>query len=340
MDGLVATIAGSQGGVLSARQLRWAGLSSSTIRRREATGRLYRQAQGVYSLTPILGENGRRWAALLAAGADRPAAESATRQQVVGSRANDRTLVARTWHLDGSVLLSHWSALHLAGIVDRAPARHDVTVVGARRAPRNAAIIGHVAARLEREDRGWCRGMPCVSAARALIEIAPDISEGRLRRLIREAQFRGSLDARRVASLLARLPTHPGVAALRRVDPDLMQNGQTPLEVEIGAFLERETALAPWVAQHWVRTPTAGWCRLDFARPDLLLAVEADGGGAHVTTQGRSSDAERDAEMAAAGWETVRIMRAHVSGPVARRRTADRLHRIAARRGWRAELAA
>ncbi|MGE4426431.1 MAG: DUF559 domain-containing protein, partial [Solirubrobacteraceae bacterium] len=125
------------------------------------------------------------------------------------------------------------------------------------------------------------------------------------------------------------------IAALRRADPDLVPrlSGDSPWAGEVALFLERETDLGPWEAQHTVVTP-GGRYSLDFARPDLRLAVEADGAGAHVTTQGRADDAERDAELKATEWETVRIMRRHLADPAARGATASRLHRVAGARGW------
>lgn len=355
MDGLVAAIAGRQGGTISARQLRWAGLSRTTIARRAARGRLFHVMHGVYALTPTVGVEGRRWAALLAAGIDRPWAapgpSHAAGDARSGARARDpgdrRSPGGRGGsgpptgpsagsgfrppRPDGSVVLSHWSALHVAGIVPGEPAVHDVTSVGPRRrASRNARIRGHEADRVASEDLLWRGPMPYVAPARALVDVAGQTTVARLRTLIREAQFRGQLDARRIASLQRRVPSHPGLAALRHADPDLLVDGTSPLEVRVGAFLARETGLAPWESQHEV-----GPYRVDHARPDLLLAVEADGAGAHVTTQGRAADAVRDAELAAAGWETVRIMRVHLDGPAARQRTAERLRRVAIRRGWR-----
>ncbi|MDX8150582.1 type IV toxin-antitoxin system AbiEi family antitoxin domain-containing protein [Patulibacter brassicae] len=345
MDGAVETIAGAQGGVISVRQLHAAGVSSTSIARRVARGRLYRLARGVYALTPVVGVEGRRWAALLAAGIDRASTPPPVRRAPNARRNGERppacaTEDAAPWPLrhpprpDGTVVLSHWSALQVAGIVRVEPAVHDATVVGpGRRATRNPGVRGHVVACLAPEDRIWHGRMPCVAPTRALVDVADAVTPARLRSLIREAQFLGQLDARSIDSLRRRIPTHPGLAAMRRADPDLLADGTSPLEILVGTFLERETGLAPWSSQHPLHT-SAGSYRFDFARPDLRLAVEADGGGAHVTTQGRAADAARDAEASAAGWETVRVMRTHVTGRAARRRTAERIERIAARRGW------
>ncbi len=90
-----------QRGVVSIRQLLACGLSRRAVGARVQAARLLPVLRGVYALAPHLDDRGLRYAAVLHAGGD---------------------------DLDGSVVLSHWSAaaaldLTTAGV----PPRHHVT---------------------------------------------------------------------------------------------------------------------------------------------------------------------------------------------------------------------
>ena len=67
----IAMLAARQGGVVGHAQLRVLGLSAAGIDRRIAAGRLHPLHRGVYAVGhQQVGEVGRRWAAVLACGAE------------------------------------------------------------------------------------------------------------------------------------------------------------------------------------------------------------------------------------------------------------------------------
>ncbi|MDO9410317.1 Rv0909 family putative TA system antitoxin [Patulibacter sp.] len=324
---LAAAIAGRQDGVISLRQLRWAGVSTRTLRRWVERGRIYRVGWRAYAFVPRVTDRGVVFAALLGAGGDRHLAREPT---LLGAE----EAAVRATLLDPHIVLSHYTALRLQGVCASAVTPVDVTFVGGVVRPRVAGVRGHRTRNLETADLRHVRGLPVTAVARALVEVAPRTPADRLRRLIREAQVLGALPPEELAAACSRLAGHPGVAVLAASDRDLAVRltGDSPLAGDLAVFLERQTALAPWTPQHPVTLGRHVY-RLDFARPDLRMAVEADGAGAHEGTQGRTSDARRDAEMLAHGWVTVRV-------------TADRLRRepeplgatletIALQRGWR-----
>src|SRR5829696_3296807 len=68
-DAEIARIAARQGGVISHGQLTALGVGASAIDRRVRAGRLHRVFRGVYAVGhPLIGADGRRWAAVLACG--------------------------------------------------------------------------------------------------------------------------------------------------------------------------------------------------------------------------------------------------------------------------------
>lgn len=325
-ENLVAEIAADQHGVVSGVQLRWAGISRRTATRWVERARLFRTGWRVYAVVPRVGDLGLARAALLSAGADR--------HLLHGPPADGSALdLPRATYLERAFVLSHWSALRLQRITTGPAVPADVTIVGRRSRPRVTGVRGHQGLRLDAADVRIVEGLPTVTVARALIDVAPSTPAPRLRRLIREAQFLGLLPAAAFATTCARVPWHPGVAALRASDPDLATrlDGDSPLGGDLGVFLSHETALGPWVPQHRVVVPGGSYV-LDFARPDLRLAAEADGAGAHEQSQGRTSDGRRDAVLLANDWLTVRVTDGRLKRePEDLRET---IHAIAARRGW------
>ena len=81
---------------------------------------------------------------------------------------------------------------------------------------------------------------------------------------------------------------------------------ESVLEEDLKRLLERSGFPEP-LTQYWVKTggwlSSKRWHRLDFAYPDLRLAVEADGAEFHDP----QSDRERDLRLATKGWVTVRF---------------------------------
>lgn len=323
---LVAAIAGAQHGVVSGRQMGWAGVSGRTVGRWLVRGRIFRAGWTGYAVVPSLDDRARAQAALLGAGADRHL------EREPPPRFDGRD-VSRATGTDGEVVLSHWTALRLQRVCTRALGHPHVTVLRPRSCPRAAGVRGHRVRHLDAADVTVVDGMPTTTVARALVDVAPTTDARRLRRLVREAQFLGLLHDDVLAGLAARLVGHPGVAALAASDPDLplRLRGDSPLAGDLAVFLENETALGPWSAQYPVPVPGRTY-HLDFARPDLALCVEADGSGAHTQSRGRTSDARRDATLLSGDWLTVRVTQDRLLREAVDLR--DTLHAIARRRGW------
>ncbi|WP_320670935.1 hypothetical protein [Patulibacter defluvii] len=148
---------------------------------------------------------------------------------------------------------------------------------------------------VDRADVAAVVGLPVTAAARTILDLAPRVGEARVRRLIREGQYRRLLTPASFAEAEERMPRHPGIAIVRRVDArlEVRLTGDSPLAGDLAVFLATETPLPPPVPQYRLRAGGT-WRVLDFAWPRMRLAVEADGRDGHAPPQGHASDARRD----------------------------------------------
>jgi very-short-patch-repair endonuclease len=297
----LAALARRQGGLVSTAQLEACGLSRSGVRHRVAAGRLFRVRRGVYALGPVLDSWSSYWSAVLAVGVETAA-------------------------------LSHWSAAAAQGFApaDRGRTHVTVPVCGGRSA---AGLRIHQARNLRAGDLVRVRGLRATGPARTVLDIAGEADDGVVRRVIREAEFVGALRPGHLTAAIDGRGGHPGVGRIRRVDPHTVESalGQTPLEDELDALIQT-TALPEPHRQYRLKGPLGDDFRADFAWPEFRLIAEADGRSAHVRVSAMTSDRRRDAEMAAAGWLTMRFTRAQVV--VTPEEVRRQLTGAASCRGW------
>jgi very-short-patch-repair endonuclease len=186
-----------------------------------------------------------------------------------------------------NAVLSHRTAGKLYGLDGTPPpVRFDVSVPAARR-PRNVprAIVHRT--ELSDEDVAVCHGMPVTSLARTLVDLA--------RTLPIETGSRVLADALRT-----------GRRALASADPKL----ESVLERELFTLLRR-AGLNP-VAQFVVTAGGQFVARVDFALPNIRLAIEADGYGTHALRPGFERDREKAALLQLAGWSTLSFTANHI----------------------------
>jgi very-short-patch-repair endonuclease len=206
--------------------------------------------------------------------------------------------------------LSHHSAAFVWGILPERDGEVEVTVVGRDAGRRRKGIRVHRASSLDPRDTSELHHIPIVSAARALLDIAPTESPRGL-----ERAFDGALKARLVtrhaaARMLTRASLgRPGAVALSTlVAAELRASTETKSEAE-ERFLELVRAgglpapelnarIAPY-------TVDALW-------RDHKLVVEIDGYAFHSTHRSFESDHERDLRLTAAGFTVMRFTRDQV----------------------------
>ncbi|UGS38006.1 hypothetical protein DSM104329_04428 [Capillimicrobium parvum] len=265
-------LAHQQHGVVAARQLNALGVSSSTIARWTADGRLLRLHRGVYAVGhQALTADGHRMAAVLAAG---PGAA-----------------------------LSHRSAGEMRGVMRWAGPYHEVTVPGAGGRRRRARRVRVHRGRLDPADWTVVRGIPVTTVARTLLDVG-EVAPSRLPRAVEEADRQGLLDVPAVREVMAR---NPGRRGLRPLATALELHTPEPAFTRSG--LER-AALA-LIRDHGLPRPSANlWLHgyeVDLVWPDQKLVVELDTRGFHGTTSAFERDRRRDADLQARGYRVMRF---------------------------------
>ncbi len=139
----MARIAARQHGVASHSQLRWAGLSTSTISRRVRDGWLHRLHRGVYAVGhENLSDEGHLMAAALAYG-------------------------------DGAVV-SHESAAYLWGMSPTCPSFVHVTILGAAGRAKRKGIVLHHSTTLTSQDTTRRHNIPVTKPARTRRDLGHD----------------------------------------------------------------------------------------------------------------------------------------------------------------------
>ena len=261
--------------MVALHQLVALGLSAKAVRGRTEAGRLHRVHHGVYAVGhPLLTAEGRWIAAVLACG--------------------DRAL------------LSHRSAAILWDLREGGGARVDVTTP--RRVARGrTGIRVHWRPSLCATDAGSCRGVPCTSVARTLLDLAAILPARDVEKACDRAEQLRIFNGRAIDELLRRVPGRRGAKRLREVLSKLDPQGpETRTEIErLMLTLCRAHSLPQPVVNGWIQLAGIGF-EPDFLWPPAKLIVETDG-GSHRTRKAFEADRRRDQLLAEAGYTTLRF---------------------------------
>jgi very-short-patch-repair endonuclease len=269
---IVAHLAGRQHGVVTRAQLAAVGISSSAVGRWAAERRLHRLHRGVYAVGhPILTVDGRRMAAVLAAG-------------------------------PGAVL-SHASAAALWEIRRTSATRIDVTVRSTGGRARRPGLRIHRAPTLRADEITEHHGIPVTTTSRTLLDLAATLPRRALERALDEAEVQGLYDR----SSLGALPrAHAGERGAKALAVALDDDGELTLTDS-----ELEELMLALCDDHRLsrRRPRASVAglRVDFLFAAGRLVVETDGYRYHRTRRAFERDRERDAILARAGYRTLRF---------------------------------
>ena len=264
----ILDLAKVQHGALSRRQALAEGMSSRAIDHRLATGEWVRLFQGAYRLA---------------------GSECTFEQRIMaGVLAGGPGAVA-----------SHRAAAALVGMPG-APRWVEITVPRTTRVDVEG-VIAHRTRLLAAEDLGTVKGIPVTTAVRTILDLASLYSEEKLgpmldyalaRRLVTRAALETRIGVRRHGDVLRRLlDDRPATAR--------------PMGSEFEAHLFRglrDAGLPLPVAQYRVLMPDGSEVFLDFAYPDLMLAIEADSYLWHASLADWQRDRARNNELIVLGW--------------------------------------
>ena len=202
--------------------------------------------------------------------------------------------------------LSHWASCANAGLVRWDGRPIDVTVRGESHR-RRRGIRFHRVRSLDPRDVTRIRGIPCTTPARAILEIAPQLSDRRLKRLVRKAQAEKLATTRQFAAVLRRAPNHAGagrIAAIIATGPAPTYSGDEDVVLDLllaAGLAHPEVNQRLVVGPATARTPYLP----DLRWPAQRLIVEIDSAW-HDDPLSQQLDAERQAELEAAGERVLR----------------------------------
>lgn len=216
-------------------------------------------------------------------------------------------LLAGVWRTDG--VGSHRSAAHQTDLIDRPPARPELTVDRAG-AHEFDGLVVHRSGDLHLSTVIDRNGIPVTAPARTLVDLGQVISLARLEDAVHRALHRGIVrlddlvDEYRTLSRPGRRGAGPMREVLRAIDPTSARL-ESRLELEILRLI-RAAGLPEPVPQYVVVVGGRTY-RLDFAYPDHLVFLEGDGFGVHGTRDAFESDRDRQNDLVTAGWRPLRF---------------------------------
>lgn len=231
-------------------------------------------------------------------------------------------------------VLSGPCAAWLWGLRRGRPPRKIDVIVPRRHGP-VAGVSVHQTRALPPRDVTVVHGIPVVSVARLLVEVAAQHTEFELCDMIDEAAFRDNVTVRDIRDVLRRSLTRPGRARLvAGVNRYLHGDGGAKSGFESRAIARLSEVIN--VPFHSNRRATFAGQRMrpDVHIPSIAVVVEIDGAGHRRPTR-RRDDEERDARYREAGQTPIRIRQRHEVADLER---ASRL--IEARQAAHAEIVA
>lgn len=266
-----SSIARSQGGMISRRQLLDAGVSASRTGRMLRSGGLIRQLSGVYLVRGApLGQEAVLWRAVLGC--------------------------------DG--VLGFATACHLWGTLPEPPSQiHVIVSSHAHRAAPPGVKIHRRDLSARRISR--CGGLPVTTRIDSLLDHLTTLRFGEAATLADRALQRRWLTPADVSRRLEEYSGRPGVAILRRIAAQLGDGAAAESERTLHRLLRR-AKVSGWVPNY--RLMVAGRTYfVDVAFPAARLAVEIDGLAYHSDAERFQGDRHRQNDLVGAGWTVLRF---------------------------------
>ena len=269
----IGAIAARQRALITRPQLTALGVTRAAIDHAIVRGRLHRRRHAVYSLVPFaaLPPLANELSAVLACG--------------------------------DTALLSHHSAAATWGFRPSFNGLVHVTAIGRDAGRDRPGIRAHRVTALDPRDIRRYQNIPITSPARALLEIAPDLTDRQLERALDEALIKRLITHAAINAVVNAYPRYRGVARLRALaDP-----GRPTTETRS----DGEEALLELIRKADLPRPElnakVGNYTADFLWREQKVIVELDGYDYHRGRAAFERDHQRDAEHQRMGYLVIRI---------------------------------
>jgi len=205
---------------------------------------------------------------------------------------------------------SHRSAGLLWGLLD-GDQPVEVTVP-LRRAPRLRDTVVHRSTDLTADQVVRRRGIPVTNPLRTMVDIGAVLGPEEVEAALDRGLVAHRFSVAAVEHALRQLARsgRSGCGVLRRVLDDRALGDQRPdslLEAHMARLL-RDADLPPGRFQHVVRDAEGRFvAKVDFAYPDMRLAIEVDGWLSHGSRPAFHADRRRGNELVSVGWTVLRF---------------------------------
>ena len=204
---------------------------------------------------------------------------------------------------------SHSTAAALHEFPDSLRAAVEITAPPGRQ-PRARGAVVHRSTRLDAHDVATVGGIPTTSYARTLVDCTGLMSLGQVARALDAGLIRRSVTVPSVERTLR------GLRQTRGRHPSKLwtllgeRGGETALaesrpEMRVARVL-RDAGLPTPAQQYWIRLGGSRF-RLDFAYPEVKVAIEYDGWDAHRSRTSFDADRRRDRLLTLDGWIVLRF---------------------------------
>ena len=258
----IGAIAARQRALITRPQLTALGVTRAAIDHAIVRGRLHRRHHAVYSLVPFaaLPPLANELSAVLACG--------------------------------DTALLSHHSAAATWGFRPSFNGLVHVTAIGSDAGRERPGIRAHRVTALDPRDIRRYQNIPITSPARALLEIAPDLTDRQLERAVDEALIKRLITHAAIAAVVNAYPRYRGVARLRALADPGRPTTETRSDGEeaLLALIRRANLPLPEL------NAKVGNYTADFLWRHEKVIVELDGYDYHRGRAAFERDHQRDAE--------------------------------------------
>lgn len=266
VDLAAATVARRQHGVVTWYQLLAVGMTKGEIRHRLKNARLHTVHRGVYLLgNPSPAPFAQELAAVLACGEE--------------------------------AYLAGWSAPATWGMLPAHEGPPHVAIVG--RAVNRKGIVTSQVAPLDPLDTRTFQAIPILAPARAIVEVAGDLTPDQLADAIERGQVKRLITKAALEEALARAPRRPGTGLIRDLLTDLVFT-RSKGERKVMTLIRAARLPIPKV------NFSVDGDEIDFVWEELQLTLEVDGFRFHATRRAFERDRRRDADRQRAGHTVMR----------------------------------
>jgi very-short-patch-repair endonuclease len=215
-------------------------------------------------------------------------------------------LLAACWAGGSRAVASHRSAAELWELPGRSTEFVEITCPRWRRGQHDGLVV-HESRALSDEDATTIDGIPVTTVPRTLFDLAGVVGPGTLDLAIATALRRRLTTRRDLQAVFDRLGRRgrPGTAQFRAaLTAHLADQAETESEAEhrIMRLLAKHGLPTP-VPQYEIRRPDGRFvARVDFAYPDLKIAIEYDSYAHHLGIEAHDRDGARRNAIVGMGW--------------------------------------